>query len=201
MAAPRVLQLGRGTTEGLGAGSRPEIGAIAAAESRRDIENCLDGSDMCFIAAGMGGGTGTGAAPVIAEIARSMGILTVAVVTKPFAFEGARRTRTAEQGIDALAPHVDSLIMIPNQNLFRIISPATTLRNAFALADDVLLQGVRSISDLMVVPGLINLDFADVRTVLANTGRAKFGTGEAAGEDRASRAAVQALTAPCSTRR
>jgi len=151
---------------------------------------------MCFIAAGMGGGTGTGAAPVIAEIARSKGILTVAVVTKPFSFEGSRRTRSAEQGIEALAPHVDSLIVIPNQNLFRVISSATTLKSAFALADDILYQGVRSISDLMVVPGLINLDFADVRTVLANTGRAKIGTGEAAGEDRASRAAVQALTDP-----
>ncbi len=195
-AVPNILQLGRSTTQGLGAGSRPEIGHQAALESRGNIERCLQGSDMCFIAAGMGGGTGTGAAPVIAEIARSMGMLTVAVVTRPFAFEGTRRSRAADHGIEALAPHVDSLIVIPNQNLFRLISPTTSLKRAFALADDILYRGVRSISDLMVLPGLINLDFADVRTVLANTGRAKIGTGEAAGEDRASRAAVQALTDP-----
>ncbi|MBV8687951.1 MAG: cell division protein FtsZ [Alphaproteobacteria bacterium] len=195
-ALPDILQLGRRTTEGLGAGSRAEIGRKAAEESRGDIERRLQGSDMCFIAAGMGGGTGTGAAPVIAEIARSMGVLTVAVVTKPFAFEGARRARAAEAGVEALAPHVDSLIVIPNQNLFRLVSPTTTLKAAFALADDILYQGVRSLSDLMVARGLVNLDFADVRTVLANTGRAKFGTGEAAGAERARRAAMQALTDP-----
>ncbi|MBV9930626.1 MAG: cell division protein FtsZ [Alphaproteobacteria bacterium] len=193
---PHILQLGRDTTEGLGAGSRAEVGREAATGSRGEIERSLQGSDMCFIAAGMGGGTGTGAAPVIAEIARSMGMLTVAVVTKPFAFEGTRRARAADHGLEALAPHVDSLIVIPNQNLFRLISPSTTLRGAFALADEILYRGVRSISDLMVVPGLINLDFADVRTVLANTGRAKIGTGEAAGADRGQRAAMQALTDP-----
>ncbi|MFN3389640.1 MAG: cell division protein FtsZ [Allosphingosinicella sp.] len=195
-AVPHILQLGRGTTEGLGAGSQPEIGEKAALESRRDIERCLRGSDMCFIAAGMGGGTGTGAAPVIAEIARSMGMLTAAVVTRPFAFEGTRRSRAADHGIEALALHVDSLIIVPNQNLFRLISPTTTLKRAFALADHILYRGVRSLSDLMVLPGLINLDFADVRAVLANTGRARIGTGEAAGEDRARRAAVQALSDP-----
>jgi cell division protein FtsZ len=151
---------------------------------------------MCFIAAGLGGGTGTGAAPVIAQAARAKGILTIGVVTKPFAFEGARRARAAEQGLEELQRHVDTLIVIPNQNLFRIASPATTFKAAFDLADEVLQQGVRGITDLMVMPGMINLDFADIRTIMAGMGRAMMGTGEATGEDRAIRAAEQAISNP-----
>jgi cell division protein FtsZ len=192
----RILQLGRRATVGLGAGSRSDIGREAAWESRTEIERVLDASDMCFVAAGMGGGTGTGAAPVVAEIARKLGILTIGVVTKPFAFEGTRRMRAAEEGIDALANHVDSLIVVPNQNLFRIINAHTTLKTAFGLSDDILYQGVRSITDLITAPGYINLDFADIRAVLADRGRARLGTGEASGEDRAARAAEQALTDP-----
>ena len=195
-AAPLTLQLGRGTTAGLGAGSCAATGRAAAEDCRAEIAACLQGSHMCFIAAGMGGGTGTGAAPVIAAVARELGILTVAAVTRPFDFEGARRRRLAEEGLEALAAQVDSLIVVPNQNLYRVIGASTTLRAALALADDVLYHGVRSITDLMVLPGLINLDFADVRTVLTNTGRARIGTGEASGDDRARRAAVQAMTDP-----
>jgi cell division protein FtsZ len=192
----RILQLGRTTTEGLGAGSRAEIGKAAAEESLAEIEDMLEGAHMCFVAAGMGGGTGTGAAPVIAEAARAKGILTVGVATKPFAFEGRRRAAVAEAGLEELEKHVDTLIVIPNQNLFRVSSPATTFKAAFDLADDVLQQGVRGITDLMVQPGLINLDFADVRTIMANPGKAMMGTGEAGGEDRALRAAEQAIANP-----
>jgi cell division protein FtsZ len=192
----RILQLGRMTTEGLGAGSRAEIGKAAAEESLAEIEDMLEGAHMCFVAAGMGGGTGSGAAPVIAEAARAKGILTVGVATKPFAFEGRRRAAVAEAGLEELEKHVDTLIVIPNQNLFRVSSPATTFKAAFDLADDVLQQGVRGITDLMVQPGLINLDFADVRTIMANPGKAMMGTGEACGEDRALRAAEQAIANP-----
>ena len=194
--ADRIVQLGRRATAGLGAGSRAETGRAAAEESLADIERMLDGAHMCFIAAGMGGGTGTGAAPVIAAAARAMGILTVGVVTKPFAFEGARRARAAEAGLEALQACVDTLIVIPNQNLFRVAGPHTTFKEAFDLADEVLQQGVRGITDLMVMPGLINLDFADVRTVMAGMGRALMGTGEADGADRAIRAAAAAIANP-----
>ena len=194
--ADRILQLGRGVTSGLGAGSRAEIGKAAAEESLAEIEKMLDGAHMCFIAAGLGGGTGTGAAPVIAQAARDKGILTVGVVTKPFAFEGARRARAADQGLEELRRSVDTLIVIPNQNLFRIASPATTFKAAFDLADEVLQQGVRGITDLMVMPGMINLDFADIRTIMAGMGKAMMGTGEATGEDRALRAAEHAISNP-----
>lgn len=190
------LQLGLKCTQGLGAGSRPEIGRAAAEETLEQIENSMDGSHMCFITAGMGGGTGTGAAPIVAKSARERGILTVAVVTKPFAFEGARRMRLAEEGIAELQKHVDTLIIIPNQNLFRIATPQTTFAQAFGIADEVLQAGVRSITDLMVMPGLINLDFADVRTVMSEMGKAMMGTGEAEGPARATEAAQAAIANP-----
>ena len=177
--ADRKIQLGLKITQGLGAGSRPEIGKAAAEEALHEIEEALDGAHMCFIAAGMGGGTGTGAAPVIAKAARDRGILTVGVVTKPFSFEGNRRGRAADAGIEELQQHVDTLIVIPNQNLFRIANPNTTFKEAFMMADEVLQQGVRGITDLMVMPGLINLDFADVRSVMSEMGKAMMGTGEA----------------------
>jgi cell division protein FtsZ len=194
--AERILQLGRGTTGGLGAGSRAEIGKAAAEESLAEIDKLLDGVHMCFIAAGLGGGTGTGAAPVIAKVARDKGILTVGVVTKPFAFEGSRRARTAQLGLEALQAEVDTLIVIPNQNLFRVANASTTFKAAFDLADEVLQQGVRGITDLMVMPGMINLDFADIRTIMASMGKAMMGTGEACGEDRALRAVEQAIANP-----
>src|SRR5215210_2704517 len=194
--ADRRIQLGMKITQGLGAGSRPEIGRAAAEETIAEIERAIEGSHMCFIAAGMGGGTGTGAAPVIAKIARDRGILTVGVVTKPFAFEGARRGRSAESGIDELQQHVDTLIVIPNQNLFRIANPNTTFKEAFQMADEVLQQGVRGITDLMVMPGLINLDFADVRSVMGEMGKAMMGTGEASGDNRAIEAAEKAIANP-----
>jgi cell division protein FtsZ len=194
--ADRRIQLGLKITQGLGAGSRPEIGRAAAEETMEDIERALDGAHMCFIAAGMGGGTGTGAAPVIAKAARDKGILTVGVVTKPFAFEGARRSRSAEAGISELQQHVDTLIVIPNQNLFRLANSETTFKEAFEMADEVLQQGVRGITDLMVMPGLINLDFADVRSVMGEMGKAMMGTGEAAGENRAIEAAEKAISNP-----
>ena len=194
--AERILQLGRRTTQGLGAGSCAELGRAAAEESLADIERMLDGAHMCFIAAGLGGGTGTGAAPVIAKAARDKGILTIGVVTRPFGFEGRRRARTAEAGLETLQQQVDTLIVIPNQNLFRVASPDTTFKQAFDLADEVLQQGVRGITDLMVMPGLINLDFADLRTIMADMGRAMMGTGEAAGEARALRAAEAAIANP-----
>ncbi len=190
------IQLGPEITQGLGAGSRPEVGRAAAEETLHEIDRMLDGVHMCFIAAGMGGGTGTGAAPVIAKAAREKGVLTVGVVTKPFMFEGSRRMRSAEAGIEELQKHVDTLIVIPNQNLFLVASPDTTFKEAFALADEVLQQGVRSITDLMVMPGLINLDFADVRSVMGEMGKAMMGTGEAEGDNRALEAAEKAIANP-----
>lgn len=194
--APRLIQLGATATQGLGAGSRAELGRAAAEESISEIEAALEGAHMCFIAAGMGGGTGTGAAPVIARIAQEKGILTLGVVSKPFAFEGNYRARAAELGLAEFARHVDTLIVIPNQNLFRVANPSTTFKAAFELADEVLLEGVRGITDLIVMPGLINLDFADVRTVMANRGRAMMGSGEAGGDERAIRATQQAIANP-----
>jgi cell division protein FtsZ len=195
-SADRRIQLGLKITQGLGAGSRPEIGRAAAEESLDEVEQALEGAHMCFIAAGMGGGTGTGAAPVIAKAARDRGILTVGVVTKPFAFEGARRSRAADSGIEELQQHVDTLIVIPNQNLFRLANSETTFKEAFEMADEVLQQGVRGITDLMVMPGLINLDFADVRSVMGEMGKAMMGTGEASGDNRAIEAAEKAISNP-----
>ena len=194
--APRIIQLGVGVTEGLGAGSHPEVGRAAAEESWDEINDHLSGSHMVFITAGMGGGTGTGAAPVVARAAREQGILTVGVVTKPFNFEGNRRTRLADDGIDELHRHVDTLIVIPNQNLFRVANEKTTFADAFAMADQVLFSGVACITDLMVKEGLINLDFADVRAVMRGMGKAMMGTGEASGEDRARHAAEAAIANP-----
>lgn len=190
------IQLGPDITQGLGAGSRPEVGRAAAEETIIDVEQALEGAHMCFIAAGMGGGTGTGAAPVIAKAARDKGILTVGVVTKPFTFEGSRRMRAAESGIEELQKNVDTLIVIPNQNLFLVANPNTTFKEAFQLADEVLQQGVRSITDLMVMPGLINLDFADIRSVMGEMGKAMMGTGEAEGDNRALEAAERAIANP-----
>ncbi len=194
--ADRRIQLGLKITQGLGAGSRPEIGRAAAEESIDEILAALEGAHMCFIAAGMGGGTGTGAAPVIAKAARDRGILTVGVCTKPFAFEGTRRSRSADAGLQELQQHVDTLIVIPNQNLFRLANSETTFKEAFEMADEVLQQGVRGITDLMVMPGLINLDFADVRSVMSEMGKAMMGTGEAEGDNRAIEAAEKAISNP-----
>ena len=194
--AERRIQLGLKITQGLGAGSRPEIGRAAAEETIDQVDRALEGAHMCFIAAGMGGGTGTGAAPVIAKAAREKGILTVGVVTKPFSFEGSRRMKAADAGIAELQKHVDTLIVIPNQNLFLIANPNTTFKEAFLMADQVLQQGVRGITDLMVMPGLINLDFADVRSVMGEMGKAMMGTGEASGDNRAIEAAEKAIANP-----
>ena len=190
------VQLGIKVTEGLGAGAKATIGAAAAEESIEQIVDHLAGAHMCFITAGMGGGTGTGAAPIIAQAARELGVLTVGVVTKPFQFEGAKRMRQAEDGVEALQKVVDTLIIIPNQNLFRIATEKTTFSDAFSLADDVLYQGVNGVTDLMVRPGLINLDFADVRAVMDEMGKAMMGTGEADGEDRATQASEKAIANP-----
>jgi len=195
-SAQSKVQLGVKATEGLGAGARPTVGAAAAEESIEQIVDHLAGAHMCFITAGMGGGTGTGAAPIIAQAARELGVLTVGVVTKPFQFEGAKRMRQAEDGVDALQKVVDTLIIIPNQNLFRLANEKTTFTEAFSLADDVLYQGVKGVTDLMVRPGLINLDFADVRAVMDEMGKAMMGTGEAEGEDRAIQAAEKAIANP-----
>ncbi len=192
----RRIQLGSGLTQGLGAGSKPEIGRAAAEESIDELSEHLKGSHMVFIAAGMGGGTGTGAAPVIARVARDLGVLTVGVVTKPFHFEGQHRQRIAEKGIEELEQYVDTLIIIPNQNLFRVANEKTTFADAFKMADDVLHSGVRGITDLMVMPGLINLDFADVRSIMSEMGKAMMGTGEAEGERRALDAAEAAISNP-----
>jgi cell division protein FtsZ len=192
----RRIQLGVTVTQGLGAGAHPEIGMSAAEESGLEIGEHLDGAHMVFITAGMGGGTGTGAAPIIAKCARERGILTVGVVTKPFTFEGRHRMRLADAGIAELQRYVDTLIVIPNQNLFRIANERTTFAEAFGMADQVLHSGVRSITDLMVLPGLINLDFADVRTVMTEMGKAMMGTGEATGEDRALMASQNAIANP-----
>jgi cell division protein FtsZ len=194
--APRIIQMGLEVTEGLGAGSQPEIGRAAAEEVIDEIRDHLSGAHMVFITAGMGGGTGTGAAPVVARAAREMGILTVGVVTKPFMFEGQRRMRMAESGIGELSESVDTLIVIPNQNLFRIATEATSFADAFAMADQVLYSGVACITDLMVRPGLINLDFADVRAVMRGMGKAMMGTGQASGEKRALSAAQGAISNP-----
>lgn len=194
--ADRRVQMGAGITQGLGAGMRPEIGEQSAEESLDEILQHIDGAHMLFVAAGMGGGTGTGAAPVIARAARDRGILTVGIVTKPFMFEGSRRMKLAEQGIENLYASVDTMITIPNQNLFRVATERTTMADAFQLADEVLYSGVRGVTDLMVVPGLINLDFNDVRTVMDEMGKAMMGTGEATGESRAVEAAQKAINNP-----
>jgi len=194
--AERRIQMGGGITQGLGAGMKPEVGEQSAEDSMAEILEHLDGAHMLFVAAGMGGGTGTGAAPVIARAARERGILTVAIVTKPFQFEGSRRMKIAEDGIDRLSSAVDTLIVIPNQNLFRIATEQTTMSDAFAMADEVLNSGVRGITDLMVVPGLINLDFNDVRTIMDEMGKAMMGTGEATGDRRAVEAAESAISNP-----
>ena len=194
--SPAKIQMGIKVTEGLGAGARATIGAAAAEESIEQIVDHLAGAHMCFITAGMGGGTGTGAAPIIAQAARELGVLTVGVVTKPFQFEGGKRMKQADDGIEALQKVVDTLIIIPNQNLFRLANENTTFTEAFALADDVLYQGVKGVTDLMVRPGLINLDFADVRAVMDEMGKAMMGTGEAEGPDRAVQAAEKAIANP-----
>jgi cell division protein FtsZ len=194
--ADRRIQLGPHITQGLGAGAKPEIGRAAAEEASDELMLQLDGAHMLFITAGMGGGTGTGAAPVIARMAKERGILTVGVVTRPFDFEGKRRQRAAEAGIEELQRYVDTLIIIPNQNLFRMATERTTWREAFKMADQVLYMGVRGVTDLMMAPGLVNLDFADIRTVMAAMGKAMMGTGEAEGEDRARRAAEAAINNP-----
>ena len=191
-----IIQLGLNATEGLGAGANAKVGAKAAEESIDQIIEHLTGNHMCFITAGMGGGTGTGAAPIIAQAARELGVLTVGVVTKPFGFEGGNRMRQAELGVAALQEVADTLIVIPNQNLFRIANENTTVTEAFGIADDVLYQGVKGITDLMVRPGLINLDFADIRSVMDEMGKAMMGTGEAEGEDRAVQAANRAIANP-----
>ncbi len=195
-AAERKIQLGRNVTQGLGAGSRPDVGRAAAEEAIDEIIEHLQGSSMVFITAGMGGGTGTGAAPVIARAAREQGILTVGVVTKPFQFEGLNRMRVAEAGLEELQLYVDTLIIIPNQNLFRVANQKTTFAEAFKMADHVLYSGVRGVTDLMVMPGLINLDFADIRQVMSEMGKAMMGTGEAEGDKRALNAAEEAISNP-----
>lgn len=194
--ADKKIQLGTNTTQGLGAGARPDVGRAAAEESIEEIISHIEGSNMVFITCGMGGGTGTGAAPVIARAARDAGILTVGVATKPFQFEGTNRMRQAEEGLQELRQYVDTLIIIPNQNLFRIANEKTTFADAFKMADDVLLSGVRGVTDLMVVPGQINLDFSDVKSVMAEMGNAMMGTGEAEGEKRALQAAEAAISNP-----
>ncbi len=194
--ADRRIQLGPHITQGLGAGAKPEIGRAAAEEAADELYRHLDGAHMVFITAGMGGGTGTGAAPVIARMARERNILTVGVVTKPFSFEGSRRARAADTGIEELQAYVDTLIVIPNQNLFRMANERTTWKDAFKMADHVLYMGVRGVTDLMMAPGLVNLDFADIRTVMAEMGKAMMGTGEAEGENRAIRAAEAAISNP-----
>lgn len=194
--ADRRIQMGSAITQGLGAGMRPHVGEEAAENSLAEIMEQLDGAHMLFVAAGMGGGTGTGAAPVIAKAARERGILTVAIVTKPFQFEGSKRMKLADAGIENLYSCVDTLIVIPNQNLFRVATENTTMADAFGMADEVLNSGVRGVTDLMVVPGLINLDFADVRTVMDEMGKAMMGTGEATGERRAIEAAESAISNP-----
>ena len=194
--ASRKIQLGLETTMGLGAGARPEVGRLAAEEAKDEIEKELEGANMVFITAGMGGGTGSGAAPVVARLAKAKGILTVGVVTKPFQFEGRKRMETAEAAVEDFTNSVDSIIIIPNQNLFRVADKKTTLADAFVMADNVLYAGVRSITDLMMMPGLINLDFADIKSIMEDKGKAIMGTGEAEGEGRAVSAAEQALANP-----
>ena len=194
--APEKIQIGEKLTKGLGAGANPEVGQKAAEETREEIASMLKGADMVFVTSGMGGGTGTGAAPVVASIAKELGILTVGIVTKPFAFEGKKRMSFAEQGIQALSENVDTLITIPNDRLLQIVQQNTTLVDAFKLADEVLKQGVQGISDLIAITGLINVDFADVKAVMKNAGYAHMGTGRATGEGRAEAAAKAAIHSP-----
>lgn len=194
--ATQKIQIGEKITQGKGAGSKPEIGQKAAEENREEISQALKGTDMVFITAGMGGGTGTGAAPVVAKLAREMGILTIGIVTKPFSFEGKRRMEQAEMGIRALREHVDSLVIIPNERLKYASEQRITLLNAFSVADDVLRQGVQSISDLILLPGLVNLDFADVTAVMKDAGYAHMGVGRASGKDKAEAAALMAISSP-----
>ena len=194
--APTKIQIGEKITRGLGAGANPDIGAQAAEESRSEIGEALRGADMVFVTAGMGGGTGTGAAPIVAQAAKEMGILTIGVVTKPFTFEGKKRLSQAERGIESLKGKVDSLVVIPNDKLLQIIDRKTSIVEAFKMADDVLRQGVQGISDLIAIEGLVNLDFADVKTIMLNRGMAHMGIGRAAGENRAEDAAKQAIQSP-----
>lgn len=194
--ATQKIQIGEKITHGKGAGSKPEMGQKSAEESREAIAAAIRGSDMVFITAGMGGGTGTGAAPIVAEVARDMGVLTVGIVTKPFQFEGRRRMEQAENGISALREHVDSLVVIPNERLKLVSEQRITLQNAFSIADDVLRQGVQSISDLIKLPGLVNLDFADVTAVMKDAGYAHMGVGRASGKDKAEAAAKMAISSP-----
>ena len=194
--ANKKIQIGEKLTRGLGAGANPEIGKCSAEESKAEIAEALKGADMVFVTAGMGGGTGTGAAPIVAETSREMGILTVAVVTKPFPFEGKRRTSQAEAGIDELKQCVDTLIVIPNEKLLQVVEKQTCLQDAFDMSDNVLKQGVQGISDLITIPGLVNLDFADVKTIMLDAGIAHIGTGRASGENRAQEAARQAIHSP-----
>ena len=194
--ASQKIQIGDKLTKGLGAGANPEIGQKAAEESTEEISNAIKGAEMVFVTAGMGGGTGTGAAPVIAEIAKSMGILTVGVVTKPFPFEGKKRMQYADEGIRKLKEKVDTLVTIPNERLLSIVDKKTSLMDSFKMADDVLRQGVQGISDLITIPGLVNLDFADVRTIMTEKGLAHMGVGRGTGDNRAKEAAKQAISSP-----
>ena len=196
ISSKTVLQLGAAITKGLGAGANPEVGRAAALEDRDRIADALHGTDMVFVTAGMGGGTGTGAAPIVAEVARELGILTVAVVTRPFSFEGKKRLNTAEEGLTEIAQHCDSLITIPNEKLLEVLGSNTTLLDAFKEANDVLLGAVQGIADLIIRPGLVNVDFADVRTVMSEMGSAMMGTGSASGESRAREAAERAINSP-----
>jgi cell division protein FtsZ len=195
-AAPRRLQMGQKLTRGLGAGGNPAIGQKAAEESREEIAQAIENADLVFITAGMGGGTGTGAAPIVAEVAKEMGALTVGVVTRPFTFEGRRRTSQAEEGIAALQSRVDTLIVIPNNKLLSVINEQTPVQEAFRVADDILRQGVQGISDIITIPGLVNVDFADVRAVMADAGSALMGIGVGSGKSRAREAAAQAISSP-----
>ena len=194
--AATKIQIGEKITRGLGAGANPDIGAQSAEESRAEVSEVLRGADMAFVTAGMGGGTGTGAAPIVAQVAKEMGILTIAVVTKPFTFEGKKRLSQAERGIESLKTKVDALVVIPNDKLLQIIDRKTSIIEAFQMADDMLRQGVQGISDLIAIPGLVNLDFADVKTIMLNTGMAHMGTGTASGENRAEDAAKEAIQSP-----
>ncbi len=196
ISSKTVLQLGAGITKGLGAGANPEVGRAAALEDRDRIADAMHGADMVFVTAGMGGGTGTGAAPIVAEVARELGILTVAVVTRPFSFEGKKRLNTADDGLKEIAQHCDSLITIPNEKLLEVLGSNTTLLDAFKEANDVLLGAVQGIADLIIRPGLVNVDFADVRTVMSEMGSAMMGTGSASGESRAREAAERAINSP-----
>ncbi len=194
--SPVKVHIGSNITKGLGAGARPEIGRMAAEEERNRIKEALQGADMVFVTAGMGGGTGTGAAPIVAQVAKEVGALTVAVVTKPFLFEGRQRMRNAQEGLVELSEHVDTLITIPNERLFEVVDERTSIKDAFKIADDVLRQGVQGISDIITVPGLVNVDFADVKTIMEDRGVALMGTATARGEDRARNAAIGAVSSP-----